>query len=774
MRILQVSCTRSSTRSAGRLGRPGGLLGGGEQRLGVVAVLGAGGDAGGDRHPGAVGHLRARRRGRRGAAPSAARRSALEWGASTHELVVARRKARSTVRICRATTPATAAQHPVAGAAPVGLVHRGRAPRRRPARARTGGRSAAARRAGSAATRAAPPRRGGRSAGRRPGRRPLAHELLVDLRLDVAEDAREPADRIGEGAELGARAPRRAAPRSAAPGARRGHAGSASGPRPRAGRRARRSRSRPSAGSSRSPGRAGSEIPRRMSAISAGALARRASRPGSRRLARAGCARGSRAARPWRRSSRARRRACDPGVARASTRAQASRCGQSSCRAASGSSRGSSETRHYVASGSDTWLTNATDPSQAAGPRTRGPGERWREPGGGDAIIGAALEGLRRAAARGRGRALGRRRASAQPAAERLPEIPGLSFSARYLPGSAEAEIGGDWYDVDPAARRPGRRWRSATSSAAGSAPPPAWRTSRAPFAPTRSRACALRRARAHRRLRPGAASAAALRRLLYAVLDPEAATLRFASAGPSAAADPRPRGRGSISPRARPGSPLGTVTFPSYEESVVAARARARSSCSTPTASSSARHVRSPRGSRRWREAAAGLEPIPQSSAESCRGGCSEGRSRRRHRGAGDPPRAAAGGPARALAARRVALAGDRSGGSLGRWLKAAGAGETEIYETLVAVGEACANAIAHAYPAGEASFEVEATRSGPRLEVTVRDLRPLAAGPRRGAAARPDADGAADGRGRDRQGPRRERPWSCRAVAETAAAAA
>ena len=58
-----------------------------------------------------------------------------------------------------------------------------------------------------------------------------------------------------------------------------------------------------------------------------------------------------------------------------------------------------------------------------------------------------------------------------------------------------------------------------------------------------------------------------------------------------------------------------------------------------------------------------------------------------------------------------------------IGRWLKAGGAGETEIYETLVAVGEACANAIAHAYPAGEASFDVEATRQGAELEIIVRD---------------------------------------------------
>jgi GAF domain-containing protein/anti-sigma regulatory factor (Ser/Thr protein kinase) len=33
---------------------------------------------------------------------------------------------------------------------------------------------------------------------------------------------------------------------------------------------------------------------------------------------------------------------------------------------------------------------------------------------------------------------------------ERLPEIPGLSSAARYLPGGPDVEIGGDWYDVIP------------------------------------------------------------------------------------------------------------------------------------------------------------------------------------------------------------------------------------------------------------------------------------------------------------------------------------
>ena len=33
---------------------------------------------------------------------------------------------------------------------------------------------------------------------------------------------------------------------------------------------------------------------------------------------------------------------------------------------------------------------------------------------------------------------------------ERLPQMPGLSVAARYLPAAAEAEVGGDWYDVMP------------------------------------------------------------------------------------------------------------------------------------------------------------------------------------------------------------------------------------------------------------------------------------------------------------------------------------
>ena len=68
-----------------------------------------------------------------------------------------------------------------------------------------------------------------------------------------------------------------------------------------------------------------------------------------------------------------------------------------------------------------------------------------------------------------------------------------------------------------------------------------------------------------------------------------------------------------------------------------------------------------------------------------------------------------------------------------VGRWLRAADASDSETYETLVACGEACANAIAHAYPPGEASYVVEARRTDGGIEVRVRDFgswRPPRAG--------------------------------------------
>jgi serine phosphatase RsbU (regulator of sigma subunit)/anti-sigma regulatory factor (Ser/Thr protein kinase) len=65
--------------------------------------------------------------------------------------------------------------------------------------------------------------------------------------------------------------------------------------------------------------------------------------------------------------------------------------------------------------------------------------------------------------------------------------------------------------------------------------------------------------------------------------------------------------------------------------------------------------------------------------------------------------------------------LGGLRS--TLGRWLQAAGANESELFDVTLSVSEAAANAIEHAYGAREASFSVRCERDGQNITVTVRD---------------------------------------------------
>jgi anti-sigma regulatory factor (Ser/Thr protein kinase) len=56
-------------------------------------------------------------------------------------------------------------------------------------------------------------------------------------------------------------------------------------------------------------------------------------------------------------------------------------------------------------------------------------------------------------------------------------------------------------------------------------------------------------------------------------------------------------------------------------------------------------------------------------------------------------------------------------------RWLRATTASAQEIYDITIACGEACANAIEHAYGARSASFEVEGAVEGDLVTLRVRD---------------------------------------------------
>jgi anti-sigma regulatory factor (Ser/Thr protein kinase) len=58
-----------------------------------------------------------------------------------------------------------------------------------------------------------------------------------------------------------------------------------------------------------------------------------------------------------------------------------------------------------------------------------------------------------------------------------------------------------------------------------------------------------------------------------------------------------------------------------------------------------------------------------------------------------------------------------------LRRWIHQFGAGREDVGAVTLACGEACANAIEHAYPPGPASFEVEARSDGSVVTLAVRD---------------------------------------------------
>jgi len=73
-------------------------------------------------------------------------------------------------------------------------------------------------------------------------------------------------------------------------------------------------------------------------------------------------------------------------------------------------------------------------------------------------------------------------------------------------------------------------------------------------------------------------------------------------------------------------------------------------------------------------------------------------------------------------LSARPHVLGGLRK--TLGRWLRAAGASKDELFDITLSTSEAAANAIEHAYGAREATFTIRCEREGQMVAVTVRDV--------------------------------------------------
>jgi anti-sigma regulatory factor (Ser/Thr protein kinase) len=208
---------------------------------------------------------------------------------------------------------------------------------------------------------------------------------------------------------------------------------------------------------------------------------------------------------------------------------------------------------------------------------------------------------------------------------------------------------------------------------------------------------------------------------LLYAIIDPDASTLQVATAGHPPPLVLRPDG-GPTFAEAPAGSPLGVNRFPSYAESLATLDPWSTVLLYTDGL---VEGPELPLG-----EGLDGLrstaEEVPAEPDGLCRALLSTVDSRAGFRDdlallaiQLTPPGEVL---SLALPAKPSSLASMRRAAA--QWLRLSGASEAEVYEMLVACGEACANAVAHAHSAiSDAQFEVLAERDGPQIQIVVSD---------------------------------------------------
>ena len=303
---------------------------------------------------------------------------------------------------------------------------------------------------------------------------------------------------------------------------------------------------------------------------------------------------------------------------------------------------------------------------------------------------------------------------------ERLPEIPGLSVAARYLPAGEETRVGGDWYDV---LELPG----DSVGLVMGDVVSHGIRA-----ASTMGQIRSAIRAYALDRESPGGTLTklnTVMRGLdqretataVYSALDLVKRTFRFASAGhpPPLVIDPAGSARFLEEGRS---VPLGAHAGTHYREAVV--QLKPGSTIVLYTDGLIERRGSSlNRGLERLVSEASGRPADPESLCDRLIGSLV---------GKEPPPDDVA-----LLAAHVVTVPDERLElelpcrpttlaplrRMLRHWLSGVRASPVELQDILVAVSEAATNAIEHAYGPIEASYRVEGWRSEDRVTVTVTD---------------------------------------------------
>ena len=302
---------------------------------------------------------------------------------------------------------------------------------------------------------------------------------------------------------------------------------------------------------------------------------------------------------------------------------------------------------------------------------------------------------------------------------ERLPEIPGLAMGARYVAGGPGVEVGGDWYDV--ITLREGALGLAmgdvvGRGVAAASLMGQLRNALRAYAVDGHGPAETLEKL--NDLLHEVGASELQMATLVFAIFEPESGSLRVANAGHPPPLVVGPDGEATYLAEAT-GVPLGAVRGARYAETLDAIAPGATLVLYTDGLVEDRSHPLD-EGLERLRTAASEGPSDPQELCDTLA-----------KLAAGDMGMRD---DVAVLALRCVPL-GNRlvltlpsrpavlktMRAVLRRWLVEVGASEQEVFEILVAAGEACTNAIQHAGP-GTRTFEFEAERNG-EVRIVVRD---------------------------------------------------
>jgi GAF domain-containing protein/anti-sigma regulatory factor (Ser/Thr protein kinase) len=305
---------------------------------------------------------------------------------------------------------------------------------------------------------------------------------------------------------------------------------------------------------------------------------------------------------------------------------------------------------------------------------------------------------------------------------EKLPDIAGLSMASRYVPGAADVEVGGDWYDVIPL---PGGRVGLAMGDVvsrgvrAASVMGQLRNALRAYALDGHKPVQVLERLHALLRTLERREMAT----LVYMVLDPTSLSYTLASAGHPPPLVISPEGRVCLMEDGR-GPPLGAVADPGYTDASGVVCPGATLLLYTDGLVER-RDMWIDEGIAKLTQAAsAAAELDPAALVERLLGSLVP-------EGGGEDDVALLALELTAVARDRIALTLPAEPHvltslrrTLRQWLEGLGANELETYDVLVAVTEAAANAIEHAYGPVDAGFDVEAEAGDEgEVRIVVRD---------------------------------------------------